>query len=318
MISTMLATAAARLPEGDGWAFEPKVDGYRCVAVVTAGRLKLQSRSGGDMTGWFPALAGLSDLASEMVLDGEVAACDQAGTARFEWLAGWRAGHGAGTVRFYPFDLLRLGDVDLRPRPWAERTGRLRDLLAAGTPDGCQAVTAVGDGPAMWAATAAIGAEGVVAKRRDSTYRPGRSRNWLKTKHRTFAWLDVVGWRPTTPARPGGLVVAHGDDVVGVAAVALPAAEKAALAALIDRYGHRHPSGTTTLPPGALCAEVSFMARPGVALLREAVAHQLRPGSGPERLGSDTGSQGPAGLHGTSRAGLPPMEPPVTRPSRET
>lgn len=91
----------------------------------------------------------------------------------------------------------------------------------------------------------------------------------------------MAGWRPTTPGRPGGLVVAQADEVVAV--VALPAAERAGLADLIDRYGRRHPTGTVTLPPGALCAEVSFMARPGVAVLREAVAHQVRPESaGPE------------------------------------
>jgi hypothetical protein len=78
---------------------------------------------------------------------------------------------------------------------------------------------------------------------------------WLKTKHRTTAWFEVVGWRPTTPGRPGVLVVAQGDDVVGVAVVALPQAERAGLTELIGRYGRRHPTGTTTLPAGALCAE---------------------------------------------------------------
>jgi ATP-dependent DNA ligase len=280
VISAMLATSAPRLPEGDGWAFEPKVDGYRCLAVVTAGRVRLQSRSGGDMTTWFPSLIGLAELGADLVVDGEVACSDEAGVARFEWMGGWRGGHGTGAVRLYPFDLLRLDGVDLRDRPWQERTDRLRDLLAVGPPDRCQQVTSSGDGPAMWAATAAIGAEGVVAKRRDSRYHPGRSRSWLKTKHRETAWFAVAGWRPTTPGRPGGLVVAHGDDVVGVAVVALPAVERAGLADLIDRYGRRHPTGTTTLPPGAVYAQVSFMARPGVAVLREAVAHQLKPGAG--------------------------------------
>jgi len=64
---------------------------------------------------------------------------------------------------------------------------------------------------------------------------------------------------------------------VGVAVVALPQAERAGLTELIGRYGRRHPTGTTTLPAGALSAEGSFMARPGVTVLREAVAHQLRP-----------------------------------------
>jgi hypothetical protein len=65
----------------------------------------------------------------------------------------------------------------------------------------------------------------------------------LKAKHRTSGWFDVAGWRPSNPGRPGGLVVAQGDDVVGVAVVALPMAERAGLADLIDRYGRRHPTG---------------------------------------------------------------------------
>jgi hypothetical protein len=64
----------------------------------------------------------------------------------------------------------------------------------------------------------------------------------LKTKHRATGWFDVVGWRPTTPDRPGGLVVAQGDDVVGVAVVALPAAERPGLADLLGRYGRRDPT----------------------------------------------------------------------------
>jgi bifunctional non-homologous end joining protein LigD len=106
VISAMLATAAVRLPEGPDWRFEPKVDGYRCLAVVIGGRVRLQSRSGGVMTGWFPTLAGLAELGDDLVVDGEVACCDEAGVARFEWLGGWRGGHGTGTVRFFPFDLL--------------------------------------------------------------------------------------------------------------------------------------------------------------------------------------------------------------------
>jgi bifunctional non-homologous end joining protein LigD len=84
----MLATASPRLPEGTGWAFEPKVDGYLCLAVVSAGRVRLQSRSGGDMTAWFPGLAGLAELGDDLVVDGEVACCDEAGVTRFECVDG--------------------------------------------------------------------------------------------------------------------------------------------------------------------------------------------------------------------------------------
>jgi hypothetical protein len=112
------------------------------------------------------------------------------------------------------------------------------------------------------------------------------TKSWLKAKHRSTAWFDVAGWRPTTPGRPGGLVLSDGDDVVGVAVVALPEGERAGLADLINRYGRRHPTGTVTLPAGALSALVSFMARPGTTVLREAAVNQVRPGpgSGGERV----------------------------------
>ena len=72
--------------------------------------------------------------------------------------SGWAAGV---TVRFHPFDLLCVGGVELRDRPWAERTDRVGELLSGGIPDGVQAMSSSADGPAMWGATAAIGAEGV-------------------------------------------------------------------------------------------------------------------------------------------------------------
>jgi ATP-dependent DNA ligase len=77
VISALLATAAPRRPEGAGCAFEPKVDGYRCFAVIMAGRLKWQSRSGGDMTAWCPSLAGTDELGVDLVVSGEVACCNE-------------------------------------------------------------------------------------------------------------------------------------------------------------------------------------------------------------------------------------------------
>jgi hypothetical protein len=83
------------------------------------GRLSLSGGSDGwpleiaVPVGWrhdrrFPGLAGLAELDDDLVVDGEVACCDESGLARFECLGGWRGGSGTGTVRFYPFDLLRL------------------------------------------------------------------------------------------------------------------------------------------------------------------------------------------------------------------
>jgi ATP-dependent DNA ligase len=231
--------------------FQPKVDGYRCIASVVAGRVTLQSRSGGTMTAWFPDLLGLSAVSSDAILDGEVVCCDEDSRTRFEWMASWHGGRGLGQVKYCPFDLLRLDGVDLVGLPCIERLDRLRGRLATVT--GWEPMITTGDGQGLWAATAAAGAEGVVAKRSAAVYRPGRSRSWLKAKHRSTAWFDVTGWRPTLPGRPGGLVLNDGEGIVGVAVLNLTAEDRQALVTLIGRYGRRHPTGTFTVPE-AHCA----------------------------------------------------------------
>jgi hypothetical protein len=89
--------------------------------------------------------------------------------------------------------------------------------------------------------------------------RPGHA--WLKVKHRHREVLGVAGWRPSTPGRPGGLIVTDGEHPVGVATLALPAAEKEALLGLIRRCGRCHPTGTITVPEGCLEAVVEYTSR---------------------------------------------------------
>jgi ATP-dependent DNA ligase len=135
------------------------------------------------------------------------------------------------------------------------------------------------DGEAMQRATLSIGAEGTVSKKASSGYLPGqRVRWWTKAKHRRTRVFPVVGWRPSTPFRPGGLIVAEDDDVVGVASLAMPEAERAALVDLVQRYGRSHPTGPITIPEDCFTATVRFTSRtPTHGLLREAVVVAVHP-----------------------------------------
>ena len=209
----MLATPGP-LPTGGDWLYEVKWDGMRLLADVVDGVLTLRSRSGRDVTTHFPELADVLRLAPDVLLDGEVVMLED-GIPSFTALADRM--HRAveertarlRPVTFMVFDVLRLYGVDLRARPFHERRATLERLDTAG-------LTTVSlspvytDGPALLAATAQRGMEGVLAKRRDGIYRPGkRSASWVKTTHRRTQACLVGGWRPerTSPSRIGALLL---------------------------------------------------------------------------------------------------------------
>jgi bifunctional non-homologous end joining protein LigD len=196
----MLATPGA-LPDGPEWLFEVKWDGMRLLADVADGRVRLTSRSERDVTANFPELAALTDLAPDVLLDGEVVLLEN-GVPSFAALADRM--HGpvapriaqARPVTFMVFDVLRLYGVPLLDRPFAERRGTLERLDLASIPVLSLSPTYT-DGAALLEVTRERGMEGVVAKRRDGVYRPGRrSPTWTKVTHRHSQACLVGGWRP--------------------------------------------------------------------------------------------------------------------------
>lgn len=170
------------------WAFEGKWDGYRILAIVRDGRLRLQSRSGIDMTADFPELSGLAELFAgrDVVLDGEVVALDAAGRTDFTLLAGRRRSRGEHTIKLYLFDVLAVDGDDLGLAPWEQRRAVLEDLAPSFDDVPFVEVPGLLDGPGQRAVDEARhnGWEGVVAKRRSSPYRRGtRSPDWRKQKN---------------------------------------------------------------------------------------------------------------------------------------
>ena len=184
-------------------AFEPKWDGYRALAHAVGDRLLLRSRHGVDMAGWFPELVGLPGALGghAAVLDGEVVALDPAGRPSFEALQQRMAGRAgrrrpAVPVVYLTFDLLWSDGVLHCPRPYRERRRRLEALGVAG-PAWQTVASFPGAGAELLAATLQQGLEGVVAKRLDSPYLPGRrTRLWRKVKHYQRESFLVGGFVP--------------------------------------------------------------------------------------------------------------------------
>ncbi len=194
-VAPMLAKAgkAFDIDDEDDWAFEMKWDGYRCVAACDGDQVSLFSRTGKDMTGTYAEIAdalaerGLTDT----VLDGEVVAIGPDGVPSFS-----RLQQGQRPLQFVVFDVLRHDGDALRNETYDER----RDVLMALELDDGELVRVPqafeGSLHDAIESSRALKLEGVVAKRRDSTYRGGsRSSHWLKLKHQRMQEAVIVGWR---------------------------------------------------------------------------------------------------------------------------
>lgn len=212
----MLATRWDGPFSGDGWWFEPKWDGYRCLARWDGHRLELRSRSGQDLTRWFGELPPPTHR--PIVLDGEVVALDAAGSPSFQALqrrTGFLPGGGErGELVVFVFDCLGVADRDLRPEPLRARLAVLDELELR--PPWHRTVGVEGAGETLWDEVVDRGLEGMVAKRLDAAYQPGRrSPAWRKVVRRRTARGIVVGYLPGEGGRAttlGSLVLAVHDD----------------------------------------------------------------------------------------------------------
>ena len=221
----MKATSGA-LPREDeeGWAFEIKWDGMRVVTAVADGAMEMRSSNGIEITQRFPELAGLPAVLDghRVVLDGEVVAFDSEGHASFARMQQRmhvddraEAVRRAATVpvTYLLFDLLELDGHDTTALTYEQRRKLLADLVEPG-PSWQVPAHHTGDGTALLAAATAQGLEGLMAKRLDSPYLPGRrSPAWRKVKIRREQEVVVVGWLPGEGNRSGRLgallVVVH-------------------------------------------------------------------------------------------------------------
>ena len=222
----MLARAGKLPPEPDNWSFEVKWDGVRAIAYVQPGRLRLESRNLKEITDAYPEIRGLLlDLGMrEAVFDGEVVAFDEDGRPNFGRLqhrmhvsspAAVRRLAASTPVVYAIFDLLHLDGHSLMALPYRERRRRLDDLGIGGSAWRVPAAHP-GVGARLLEATRAQGLEGIVAKRLDSTYEPGRRTGaWIKVKNTHRQELVIGGWIPGEGRRTdriGALLMGYHED----------------------------------------------------------------------------------------------------------
>lgn len=195
-----LATLVAGVPEGDDWLFEMKYDGYRCLAALSGGSVRLYTRTGQDWTDKFNALAApLSGLTKGTALiDGEICAFDKRGRTDFSTLK--TALSNGGALVYFAFDLLEADGTDLTRLPLVERKARLEALF--GDIDKSSPVQfsshVGGNGQKVLDAVCAAGHEGIIAKKGDAPYRSERTRSWLKVKCAKRQEFVIAGWSPST------------------------------------------------------------------------------------------------------------------------
>jgi ATP-dependent DNA ligase len=205
-IEPMLAKPASAFPTDDGWLFEPKWDGFRAIVFRAGDEVLIQSRDLKPLERYFPELAGplRASLPERCVLDGEVVIAGGDGRLDFDALL-LRIHPAESRVQmlaaqspasFVAWDVLALGDADLRGLPQAERRRRLEAILADAkppvhlTPATRDRATAID----WFERFEGAGLDGVIAKRLDAPYQPGK-RAMLKLKHRRTADCVVAGFR---------------------------------------------------------------------------------------------------------------------------
>ncbi len=208
-----LATLVEAAPNGDDWFHEIKYDGYRMLARLEKGSVRWITRNGLDWTDRFEnlsrAIAALS--AQSALFDGEVVVERADGTTSFQDLQNAFRGAGSSALRYVVFDLLHLDGLDLRPAALEERKKALRRVLGRARDPLRYSDHVQGEGPAFHRRACKLGLEGIVSKRRESPYRSGRGRDWLKVKCGKSQEVVVVGYTEPTGSRVG-----FGALVVGV------------------------------------------------------------------------------------------------------
>ena len=195
VLPMMAETAKAPFDSPD-WIFEIKLDGYRAITVFdAAGKPHLWSRNGLPLEGKFPAIAqAVSKLKlRSTILDGEIVAVDENGIPRFQLLQRFQKQPTAPTL-YYVFDVLWHNGDDLTGKALLERKGVLERILKPTTGIQLGSYTEL-EGKALFNLTKEKGMEGIIAKKKDSLYRPGkRTSDWLKIKARLQQEFVVGGF----------------------------------------------------------------------------------------------------------------------------
>jgi bifunctional non-homologous end joining protein LigD len=211
-VEPQLASPAASPPAGARWVHEIKFDGYRLMARIDRGRVKLLTRKGLDWTAKFSslkkALEGLPVVTA--LLDGEVVVESESGAPSFTELQADLSAGRTDRFRYYLFDLLHLDGIDLRGAPLIERKEALARLLAGHNRILTYSEHFEDGGAIILEHACRLGLEGIVSKLKTGSYRSGRAKSWIKSKCSEGHELAIIGYVPSTTQRRaiGSLVVA--------------------------------------------------------------------------------------------------------------
>ncbi len=261
-IAPMLA-GVARGPFGaPGWLFEVKWDGYRCLAYIASGGIYLDSRNGKPLLPKFPALSSVQSAlkADQALLDGEIVAF-RGGRADFSYLR-----RGPRSVMLVVFDILWLDGESLMGTPLKERRRMLREALAwdGGHPLALSEVVE-GRGKDLYDWACQRDLEGIMAKKADSLYFPGRrSDDWLKIKNVREGKFWVVGYAPSPGRALGSLVLAQREGgayaIVGRVSSGLDSEHERRLLGILEPLpGSKPPDDIKSLPPKSEVRQVRWV-----------------------------------------------------------
>lgn len=243
-IEPMAALLVDTLPAGDDWLYEAKFDGYRAMVLKDGANVRILSRKGNDLTADYPAIReAISRVtAKSAMVDGEIVAFDEAGRPSFQHLHHRSAKPAA--IRYFAFDLLHLNGKDLQSEPLWSRRAMLHKIV--GGTDVEFSAELPGSPEDVIQAVTEVGLEGVVAKRRNSTYESGkRTGAWQKLKVQLRQEFVIGGYKPENRNFQSIVVGYYENKKLRFAArvrAGFTAAQRAALFELL------HPLRTDTCP----------------------------------------------------------------------
>lgn len=217
-IEPCLALLVEKPPANESWLHEIKFDGYRLMALIDHGEVRLLTRSGLDWTTRFPAIAAAFEdfPAHSAIVDGEAVVEDENGVSSFSALQDALSDRKPATnAVFFAFDLLYAKGYDLREAELGYRKEALSNLLSFNAHHALRYSDHVtGNGEAMRDHACRLGLEGIVSKRRNAPYRSGRHGEWVKSKCTNREEFVIGGYAPSTASRNsvGSLALGYYDD----------------------------------------------------------------------------------------------------------
>ncbi|MDB5160887.1 MAG: ligase [Candidatus Saccharibacteria bacterium] len=296
-VKPMLATLAKEVFDDPGWLYEIKWDGYRAIGSWDGSQVELYSRNGNDFTKYKEVTEALRSLRHRAVIDGEIVVLDPEGRAHFEWLQNY-ASKPQGQLAYYVFDILWCDGHDLMGLPLIKRKDILKKIVP-GTSAIRYSDHIEGRGTEFYKTAESRHLEGIMAKNRDSKYRPGyRSRQWLKIKTHLRQEAVIGGFTEPRGSRKhiGALIlgVYEGDKLryIGHTGGGIPTEQMPALRSQLEKLEIESSPFADKFKPNApvhwvspkLVAEVTFSEWTSDGHMRQPIFIGLREDKDPREV----------------------------------